>query len=262
LGRVRLRGGWVTLMRAIACLGSSSTAAHGIYDWIDDVAKRQGNESWRFGRFAAGGDLAYNGLQRAGQIVASSPDDVIVLLGANDVLASVFPRVERFLGGWKRLPRKPSPEWYRENMLAIVRTLAKGAPVRIALSSIQPIGEDPTDAHPIQSEINRCVAEHNAILREVASAESVTYLPFYERMQEMVVASPGQAFTRFDFLPFYRDVLRQYVLRWSNDEIGVRNGWKLHRDGIHLNSRSGRLLADLVDEFLRAGPRARTVPAT
>jgi lysophospholipase L1-like esterase len=119
------------MTRVVACLGSSSTAGHGIYDWIGDVAKRQGNESWRFRRFAAGGDLAYNGLQRAGQIVVSSPDAVIVLLGGNDVLASVFPRVERFLGGWKRLPRKPSPDWYRETMLAIVRTLAKGAVVAL-----------------------------------------------------------------------------------------------------------------------------------
>jgi hypothetical protein len=57
------------MTRVVACLGSSSTASHGIYDWIDDVAKREGNESWRFRRFAAGGDLAYNGLQRASQIV-------------------------------------------------------------------------------------------------------------------------------------------------------------------------------------------------
>jgi hypothetical protein len=47
--------------RIVACLGSSSTAAHGVNDWVGDVAKRPGNESWGFGRFAAGGDLAYNG---------------------------------------------------------------------------------------------------------------------------------------------------------------------------------------------------------
>ncbi len=35
-------------------------------------------------------------------------------------------------------------------------------------------------------------------------------------------------------------------------EIGKLNGWRFHRDGIHLNSRSGKLLADLVQEFLNA----------
>ena len=49
---------------------------------------------------------------------------------------------------------------------------------------------------------------------------------------------------------FYRDVFRQFVLHKSHDEIGHLNGWRLHRDGIHLNSRSGKILADLVQEFL------------
>jgi hypothetical protein len=43
---------------------------------------------------------------------------------------------------------------------------------------------------------------------------------------------------------------RQFVLRKSNDEIGRLNGWQFHRDGIHLNSHSGEILADLVQQFL------------
>jgi lysophospholipase L1-like esterase len=238
--------------RVVACLGSSSTADRGTYDWIGEVARRPGNESWVFRRFASGGDLAYNGMRRTGDIIASSPEAVIILLGGNDVLASVFPKVARVLGGWKRLPRMPSPDGYRETVSAIVKTLAKATRARVALCSLQPIGEDPSSADPVQVRLNRCVEEYNAILRDVASAERATYLPFYERMQEMIVASPGRAFTRFDFLPFYRDVFLQYVLRWDNDKIGARHGWKVHRDGIHLNSRSGHMLADLVDAFLRA----------
>ncbi len=78
----------------------------------------------------------------------------------------------------------------------------------------------------------------------------MSYLPFYERIHELILATPGRAFTSFDFLPFYRDVFRQFILRKSNDEIGRLNGWQLHRDGIHLNSRSGKILADLVQTFL------------
>ena len=77
----------------------------------------------------------------------------------------------------------------------------------------------------------------------------MSYLPFYKRIHELILVSPGRAFTRFEFLPFYRDVFRQVVLRKSNDEIGRLNGWQLHRDGIHLNSRSGEILADLVQRF-------------
>jgi len=80
----------------------------------------------------------------------------------------------------------------------------------------------------------------------------VGYIPFYEQKHDLILASPGRAFTSFDFPPFYRDVFQQFVLHKSNDEIGQLNGWRFHRDGIHLNSRSGKLLADLTQEFLRS----------
>jgi hypothetical protein len=81
----------------------------------------------------------------------------------------------------------------------------------------------------------------------------VSYLPLYERVHKLILASPGRAFTSFNFLPLYRDVFRQFVLHKSHDEIGHLNGWRLHRDGIHLNSRSGKILADLVQEFISTG---------
>ena len=71
-------------------------------------------------------------------------------------------------------------------------------------------------------------------------------------MHERILACPGRAFTSFDFLPFYRDVFRQVVLRKSHDEIGRQSDWRFHRDGLHLNSQSGKLLADLVQSFLIA----------
>lgn len=240
--------------RVVAFLGSSSTAAHGLYDWVADVAARPENASWSVRRFASGGDFSYNGLQRCDAIIRARPAAIVILLGGNDALASVFPRLARVLGGWKRLPRAPSADWYRENMHAIVRALASGTGARIALCSLQPIGEAPASAEPVQSELNHRVAAYNAILREIASAEGAAYLPLYERMQEILVATPGPAFKGFGFLSFYRDLFRQYVLGATNDAIGERHGYHLHRDGIHLNSRSGRILAELVHQFLQEQP--------
>jgi lysophospholipase L1-like esterase len=234
----------------VACLGASATDATGSYDWIRDVAERPNNASFRFFRFAEGGDLAYNGLQRVPDIIACHPDYVIVLLGDNDVLALISSKVAQFDRLTKHLPSQSSPEWYRENMQAIVRRLKRDTSARIALCSLIPIGEDPSALHPFQAEANRRIAEFSAILEDIAREEAVRYVPFYERMHQLIVASPGRAFTSFDFLPFYRDVFRQFVLRKSNDEIGQLNSWTFHRDGIHLNSRSGRILADLIQQFL------------
>ncbi len=237
----------------IACLGASATAAIGNYDWIRDVEQRPGNASLRFFRFAAGGDLAYNGLQRLPAIINCHPDYVIILLGENDVMALISKAVYRFVRLTKHLPHKPSPDWYRETMQAIVRGLKSGTSARIALCSLIPVGEDPGSADPFQAEANRRIEGYSTIIKEIATAEAVSYLPLYERLHGLILTFPGRAFTSFNFLPFYRDVYRQFVLHKSHDEIGQLNGWRFHRDGIHLNSLSGKILADLVQEFVRTG---------
>lgn len=238
----------------VACLGASATEAIGSYDWIHDLEQRPSLASLRFYRFAQGGDLAYNGLQRLPEIISCHPDYVIILLGENDVLAVLSKKVAQFDRLTKHLPSTPSPEWYRENMQALVHRLKRETPARIALCSLIPLGEDPHSADPFQAEANRLIEEYSDILQDLAREEGVSYLPLYERLHELILASPGRALTSFDFLPFYRDVFRQFVLHQSHDQIGQRNGWRLHRDGIHLNSRSGILLADLVQEFLGRAP--------
>ena len=234
----------------VACLGASATDATGSYDWIRDLAQRPNNGSLRFYRFAEGGDLAYNGLERLPDIIKCQPDYIVILLGDNDVFALISKKVAQFDRLTKHLPSQPSPEGYRENMRAIVRRLKSATSGRIALCSLIPIGEDPVSSNPFQAEANRRIEEYSSILKDIAREEAVSYLPFYEGMHELILASPGRAFTSFDFLPFYHDVFRQFVLRKSNDEIGELNGWQFHRDGIHLNSRSGKILAELVQEFL------------
>jgi lysophospholipase L1-like esterase len=235
----------------VACLGASATDARASYDWIADLAQRPRNAHLRFYRFAEGGDLAYNGLQRVPDLIGRQPDYVVILLGNNDVLALISKKVAQFDRLTKQLPRTSSPEWYQENMQAIVHRLKAGTQARIGLCSLIPIGEDPNSSSAFQADLNRYVEEFSAIVKSIAHQEAVGYIPVYERIHELVCTTPGRAFTSFDFLPFYRDMFRQFVLHKSNDAIGQLNGWRYHRDGIHLNSRSGKLVAELVHEFLQ-----------
>ncbi len=244
----------------VACLGASATEAIGSYDWIQDLAVRPGNASWRFYRFAEGGDLAYNGLGRLHDVINCHPDYVIILLGENDVLALLSKKVAQFDRLTKHLPSRPSPEWFREHMQTIVHRLKSETSARIALCSLIPIGEDPDSANPFQAEANRRIEEFSAILKDIAQQEAVSYVPFYERMHDLILSSPGRAFTSFDFLPFYRDVFRQFVLHKNHDEIGQLNRWCFHRDGIHLNSKSGKILSDLVQEFLSSSSQEQVTP--
>ena len=83
----------------VACLGSSSTAGQGqAFGWIDEFSRRPQNARFVFKNLGVGGDFAYDALQRVPAVVATSPDRIFVLVGANDVLAMVFPNVQRFIG--------------------------------------------------------------------------------------------------------------------------------------------------------------------
>jgi lysophospholipase L1-like esterase len=235
----------------VACLGSSSTAGKGqAFDWIGELKRRSRNKHFCFYNFGVGGDLAYNALGRVDDVLACGPDKVVVWVGANDVLMSVSAKVRRFFQVFKRPPGDPSSEGFRETAHAIVRRLKDESSAKVALCSLFPIGEDLTSANPFQSELNRRTEEYSAIVRGVAHAEGVGYLPLYETMLAQIRVSPGPAFTAFRFFPFYRDAFRVLILGKTPDEVAQRNGWRFHTDGVHLNSRGGMIVADLVQGFI------------
>lgn len=237
--------------QVVACLGSSSTAGRGqAFDWMGELRRRMAGERIEFRNFGVGGDLAWDALQRTTQVAASRPFKVLVWIGGNDVLGLVSPKMRWFLLATKHPPQAPSPTWFEENLLAIVRRLKAQTAADIGLCSLGPIGEDPDSSDPFQAQVNRRVAEYSAIIARTAAAEGCGYIPVYERLAAKIAASPGRAFTAFDFLPFYRDAFLALVLRQSPDEIGRRNGWRFHADGVHLNRRAGLIVADLVQAFI------------
>jgi lysophospholipase L1-like esterase len=236
----------------VVCLGSSTTASKGTYKWIDELQNRPQNKRFRFVNMGVGGNLSFNTVGLLDRVVALQPDRVIVLIGTNDILASVFPSFRRFVRVWKRLSDEPSPARFEENLSFIVRKLRRGATPRIGLSSLAPLGEDPDSADPVQARLNDLITTYNNIIADIASNERTDYIPFNESFQrQLACARTPKAFTHFAIGSFYRDyVFREMILRQSFDEISRINGWEFHIDGIHLNSAGGRILVEAVQQFL------------
>jgi lysophospholipase L1-like esterase len=235
----------------VACLGSSTTASRGTYKWIDELEKRPQNRRFRFVNLGVGGDLSFNTVRRLDRIIALRPQRIVVLIGANDIMASVFPSFRRIVRVWKRLSEEPSPERFEANLAVIVRRLQQKTNARLALSSLAPVGEDADSCHPVQARLNELTAVYNGIIREAASIGCTDYIPFYEAFQERLAPATPKPFTHFSFRSLYRDYLvREMVLRQSFDEISRSNGWQFHIDGIHLNTNGGRILTDCVQQFL------------
>ena len=142
----------------VACLGSSTTAAKGTYKWIDELAKRPRNSRFRFVNFGVGGDTSFDLAGRLGPVLRTAPDRVIVLIGTNDILASVFPRFRRLTRVWKRLAQEPSPIHFKANLEVITQRLQQQTDATIALSSLAPIGESLRSNDAVQARLNQLVA--------------------------------------------------------------------------------------------------------
>ena len=239
-------------VETIACLGSSTTASRGTYKWIDELQKRPQNTRFRFANFGVGGDLSFNTVGVLDRVIALRPQRVIVLIGANDVMASAFPNFRLFARVVKRVSEEPSPARFEENLDFIVHRLQREANAKIGLSSLGPLGEDPKSDHPVQARLNDLIATYNSVIRDVASTRRTDYIPFGEFFEDQLVrAGTAKPFTHFSFASFYRDYLfREMVLRQSFDRIARINGWQFHVDGIHLNTQCGRILSEAVQQFL------------
>jgi len=248
-------------IETVACVGSSTTASKGTYGWIAELESRPQNGRFRFANSGVGGDLSFNVVRRLRRVIEIQPDRVIVLIGTNDILASVFPNFRRVVRVWKGLPEKLSAQRFQENLELITRRLRQKTDATIALSSLAPVGEDPHSADPVQARLNELCAAYNRVIREVSSREGTEYIAFYEAFQDQLERShTAKAFTRFSFASFYRDYLvRETILRRSFDEIARINGWEFHIDGVHLNTRGGRILTEAVQRFLDC-PSQRATP--
>jgi lysophospholipase L1-like esterase len=239
-------------IETVACVGSSTTAAKGTYRWIAELESRPQNGRFRFVNLGVGGDLSFNIVRRLRHVIEIQPDRVIILIGTNDILASVFPNFRRMVRLWKGLSDEPTVQRFRDNVSLITQELRQETDARIALSSLAPVGEAPHSIDPVQSRLNELFAAYNGAIREVSSREGTDYIGFYEAFQDALESSKtAKPFSRFSFPSFYRDYLvREMILRRSFDEISRINGWEFHIDGIHLNTRGGRILAEAVQRFL------------
>ncbi len=236
----------------VACVGSSTTASKGTYRWIAELESRPQNSRFRFVNLGVGGDLSFNIVRRLRRVIGIQPDRVIILIGTNDILASVFPNFRRIVRVWKGLPEEPTVQRFQENLELITRRLRQETNARIALSSLAPVGEDPHSKDPVQSRLNDLCAAYNSVIRDVSSREGTDNIEFYEAFQDQLDRSKtAKPFTRFSVSSFYRDYLaREMILRRSFDEISRSNGWEFHIDGIHLNTRGGEILTEAVQRFL------------
>ncbi|MGA2546633.1 MAG: SGNH/GDSL hydrolase family protein [Rectinemataceae bacterium] len=236
--------------RLAVCAGDSITRGAVSVNYVSMLEARL--PDWEFVNAGVNGELAYNLAQRMEDIVALDPDAVTILIGTNDVNATFGFQAALGYIATKRLPEMPSPDFFRENLVGIVRTLKRETRARIALFSIPPIGEEPEHYAYLRTE------DYAKITKSVARDEDVEYLPLRERLCTYIEGLPTTADRPLGFRKIPSAVLRagrtRQFLGKSLDEISASNRFHILIDGIHLNTHGASMAADLAESFLRSRP--------
>jgi lysophospholipase L1-like esterase len=236
-----------TPQRHVVCLGDSLTRGQVSVDYVEMLATRHVGRPATFTNAGVNGDLAFNVLQRLDPVIDLRPDVVSVLIGTNDANASLSEKNVRMMTRMKKLPTRPTIEWYRENLTAIVDRLTAETSARIALLSLPVLGEE------LGSPSVQRSADYSAVVKEIAEARNVTYLALHERQLAYLTAgafTPGMRF-RDGRLLSASAAIQHFVLRRSFDSISRSRGLQLTTDLIHQNNRGAAMIADLIDQFLQ-----------
>lgn len=233
--------------RTVVCLGDSLTRGLVSSSFVDELEQRLAGQGMRFINAGVNGDLAYNVLRRLDDVIAHQPDIVILMIGTNDIVATLKRSntlISRFS---KWLPRNPSLEWYQENVLEILQRFKVETNAKIALASPPIIGEH------LNSHSNKVARIYVEFLKETAAHQGLAYLPVYERMAEYLRSTGRHAGKphKSRILMTAELTLRHIILKESYVSISRRAGYILLTDGLHLNEKGAALVTDVMEEYLR-----------
>ena len=237
-------------MKTVCCFGASLTSGTVSFNYLDLLSARPALKDFEFINHGVNGDLAWNGLQRLDKVEDDDPDFVTIMIGTNDVNATMSERNWLRYKSFNHLPTRPTLEWYEQNLKEIVTRLKKETAAKLALLSLAPIGED------LSHEANKKVEKYNEVVRRIAHDENIDYLPLHEEMIAYLLAHEEDRAKLGPRLE-YRDGLHNTAnslglhstgLTW--DEVSQRNGLLLLTDTLHLNSKGAGIVADLIEGWL------------
>ena len=234
----------------VVCAGDSIT--HGNMG-VDYVAMLRGSlqaEGYYFFNAGINADLTFTLLRRIDDVVATQPNYVTLLIGANDLNAAVDARALKTYRKLGKLSATETPNFdtFCANYKQIIYRLKTQTNAQIGVCSIPIIGED------LAHQINLNADRYSAFLKDLCAQQQLTYLPVREAMKEYLEHNPkkmGTPYAKTNML-VNMAVLRHYLAGTSWDLISDSVGNALSHDNLHFNTRGAKIIADVTGSFLSA----------
>ena len=230
----------------VVCCGDSITHGHIGYDWVGSLRKK--DKTKLFINAGINADLTWNLNQRVKDIIKHNPDYITILIGTNDAIGSQpVKQIQQYYIQTKGLPKKPSIEWFEEQLDELVSILTNKTNARISLITLPFLGEQK------DSEIIQVVKDHNRIIRDISNKYGTTLLDFFKKFDSIIIDNNSIPYTTSELrrLRGLRAVILHYVFNWTWKDIGRKYNLKLLCDHIHLNEDGGQILEEMVKDFLQ-----------
>ncbi|MEQ8352207.1 MAG: GDSL-type esterase/lipase family protein [Leptospiraceae bacterium] len=233
--------------KRILLVGDSITHGTVSFNYADLLQKRLGDD---FEVINAGinSNLSHNVRRRMPELLNCNADVITILIGTNDVNSTLHPE---FLENYQEnmgIHGTPNLAQYRENVNQIVDEFqSRDGHTRIALISLPVIGEN------LDSEANTKIQKYSQALKEISNARGVVYLPLNEMLREYLegrATSENQCDEPHTLIE--ESVAAHYLFGKDYNNISRSNGFFLVTDCLHLNETAGKILADLIVEFIES----------
>ncbi|RFS15918.1 GDSL-type esterase/lipase family protein [Emticicia sp. C21] len=233
--------------KTLVCFGDSNTHGNVSYNWVSDLGIIF--QDLQVLNAGVNSDLTYSLLQRIDDVIACQPDFITILIGTNDVSASVSEELESSFKQINRIPKdmKPDFDLFKKNYQEIILRLKQETKAKIALISLPVMSED------LKHEANIKADKYSGYIKELAQTQKLTYLPLREKEKEYLGANPRPLKHTFDetYKLLIFSIINHYILGKDWDYTSKKHGYQLTPDNIHLNSVSGGMLRDLVKGFIK-----------
>lgn len=242
--------------KVVICVGDSLTQATVSGDWLGILRSRFPELSF----FNAGvnGDCAYNVAVKARAIRECQPAAVVVLVGTNDAKAEVNGSWGKHSRLYNGLPQEPSYDFFRSSLGSALEILLGRDPAQgpcLAVLTLPMLGESPD--HMGNREV---VPRYNQALQDVAAAAGKAgdlevldlNRALWLRVKELLSTTPAlepPPVEKFMGL-MWQGAALHYLLGWSWDSIGRRQGQRVMSDALHLNDTGAAVIAELVGDWL------------
>lgn len=231
----------------VVCVGDSLTHGRISSNYINILQSRFGTK-FEFINAGINSNLAWNVLMRLDEVIECKPDFVTILIGTNDVNATLSVRNMKDYIKRMNLPKHADLNWFKESLGQIVVQLKENTEAQIALITLPTIGES------LEGELYDQIKDYNQIIQDIGEKHDADCLTLDKVMKDYLSKNPANP--RFSYENGMRlmvwSAIQHYLFLRSWDSISRRAGFELHLDYLHLNSKGASMIADLIEGFIRS----------